>query len=82
MDHSFSFKIWDKRMLSDFRRIFIGDETWPVAAESLAALSDLGVPDEKIAEMFEVEAGKVVALRARYGLQKAARGDAPPDDAH
>jgi len=66
------FENWGGELTDDLRELFIDGEEWPVAAATLAALVDLGMPDDEIANYFGVEAGKVAALRGRYGLNRAA----------
>lgn len=67
-----SFEHWGSALTDDLRELFLGGEEWPVAPASLAALVDLGMPDDEIAKFFGVDAGKVAALRGRYGLKRAA----------
>ena len=54
------FANWGDELTEDLLEKFAGDETWPLPAGSLAALIDLGVPDEKIAAYFGVDANAVV----------------------
>ena len=66
------FEYWGGELTDDLRELFVGGEEWPVAAATLAALVDLGMPDVEIAKFFGVEAEKVATLRGRYGLERAA----------
>ena len=50
---------------------FIGG-AWPIGRPALAALVELGVPDEIIARYFMVESDSVAALRARYRVRRSA----------
>lgn len=62
----------NREIPSDLQDLFIGDEQWPLSAASLAALIDLGMTDQRIAEYFGVETHRVAALRFYYGFGNAA----------
>lgn len=68
MGNKLYFENWGDEITDDLRSLFVADEDWPLAAASLAALSDLGMSDETIAEYFAVETRDVAKLRSRYGL--------------
>ncbi|WP_342236308.1 hypothetical protein [Inquilinus sp. OTU3971] len=57
---------------------FIGG-AWPISGAALAALVDLGLPDEMIAQYFMIEPRSVVALRAHYGVERSASPSGQPD---
>lgn len=65
------FEHWGGDLTEDLRKLFVADEDWPLAAASLAALIDLGMPDDEIANYFGVRTENVAQLRRSYGMDGA-----------
>lgn len=53
------------------RKGAFGAGAWPIGPSALAALVDLGLPDEVIAHYFMIEPRSVGALRAHYAAGHA-----------
>ena len=60
------------------RKRSFGAGAWPISPSALAALVDLGLPDEIIARYFMIEPSSVGLLRAHYAAGHAGPSSGEP----